>query len=509
MSVQIVADAFPFSPLVARAVGPGEANGWYVPRPRGLEWAARAKAMRESVSPSWLQALAPALDAQGPARQRLERASGSGVVVTTGQQPGLFGGPLYTWFKALTALALADELERLTGLPVAPVFWAATDDSDVAEATSTVVSLPGGDETIRHDVSAEHDTPLSLVPLGDASAALARLAAACGSASNAEVLDIVRSAYAPGATLGSAYVQLLRQVLQPLGIAVLDAAHPATRRASSPVLKAALVRADAVAERLEGRNQEIIAQGLKPQVRAVAGRTLVFVTDGDRRKRVRIMDAAEIAERADVAELTPNVLLRPIAESTIMPTVAYVGGPGELAYFAQVSAVAEALQVETPLAVPRWSGFLIEPHIARALEAIDADVEELRDPHLLEGRVARAEIPPSVHALLDETRQRITELAPTLTETAQSSALPVQNSVIQGSVRQLLHKLDRLERRVVAAVKRRGSERLHALATARGALFPGGVPQERALNMFPFLAKYGDEVLQRVLSATRAHVSSL
>jgi len=96
-----------------------------------------------------------------------------------------------------------------------------------------------------------------------------------------------------------------------------------------------------------------------------------------------------------------------------------------------------------------------------------------------------------------------------LTETAQRSALPAQTSVLEGSVRQLLHKLDRLERRVVAAVKRRGSERLHALATARGALFPGGVPQERALNMVPFLAKYGDEVLQRVLSATRAHVSSL
>jgi bacillithiol biosynthesis cysteine-adding enzyme BshC len=509
MTVEVFADALPLSPLVRRAVQPGDADGWYVPRPRGLEWAQRAKAARASVPANWLDALAPAFDAQGPARQRLERAAGSGVVVTTGQQPGLFGGPLYTWFKALTALALADELERLTGLPVAPVFWAATDDSDVAEATSTVVSLPGGAETIRHDVAAEHDTPLALVPLGDASIAIARLAAACGSASNAAVLDVVRSAYTARATLGGAYVKLLRHILHPLGIAVLDAAHPATRAAASPVLKAALTRAGAISERLEARTQEIIAQGLKPQVRAVPGRTLVFMTDGERRKRVRIADATHTAQQADVGELTPNVLLRPIAERVIMPTVAYVGGPAELAYFAQVSAVAEALEVETPLAVPRWSGFLIEPHIARALEELGATVEELRDPHLLEGRVARAEIPPPVRALLDETRQRIADLAPTLTETAQRSALPAQTSVIEGSVRQLLHKLDRLERRVVAAVKRRGSERLHALATARGALFPGGVPQERALNMVPFLAKYGDEVLQRVLSATRAHVSSL
>jgi uncharacterized protein YllA (UPF0747 family) len=508
MTVEVLADTLP-SPLVARPVQTGDADGWYVPRPRGLEWAQRAKAARAAVSADWMKALAPALDAQGLARQRLERAAGSGVVVTTGQQPGLFGGPLYTWFKALTALALADELERLTGLPVAPVFWAATDDSDVAEATSTVVSVPGGAETIRHDVSAEHDTPLALVPLGDASAAIAQLAAACGSASNAEVLDIVRSAYTAGATLGTAYVKLLRQLLQPLGIAVLDAAHPATRAAASPVLKAALSRADAISKRLEARTQEIIAHGLKPQVRAVPGRTLVFMTDGDRRKRVRMAEAEDTAQRADVGELTPNVLLRPIAERVIMPTVAYVGGPAELAYFAQVSAVAEALEVEAPLAVPRWSGFLIEPHIARALEELGVGVEELRDPHLLEGRVARAEIPPPVRALLDETRQRISDLAPTLTETAQASALPVQSSVIQGSVRQLLHKLDRLERRVVAAVKRRGSERLHALATARGALFPGGVPQERALNMVPFLAKYGDEVLQRLLAATRAHVSSL
>jgi uncharacterized protein YllA (UPF0747 family) len=112
---------------LARAAIDGQRGDWYPGIPSSEQaWKSRAEAVRASSAREWLDAIRPALSASGAAGERLARvAAGRGVVVTTGQQPGLFGGPIYTWSKALTALALADEIEAVTGIPAAPVFWGA------------------------------------------------------------------------------------------------------------------------------------------------------------------------------------------------------------------------------------------------------------------------------------------------------------------------------------------------------------------------------------------------
>ena len=178
---------------LSRAALDGTApSGWYLPRPRGVdEWRSHAESVRGAFPGTmWLDALRPAISATGAAAERLERAAGGrGLVVTTGQQPGLFGGPGYTWLKALSALAFADRLERETGIPVAPVFWAATDDADFEEASSTIVVL--GTECRR--LALERQGPdglvMALVPTGDVSAQLTLLMEAAGSASQSSVLD--------------------------------------------------------------------------------------------------------------------------------------------------------------------------------------------------------------------------------------------------------------------------------------------------------------------------------
>ena len=131
---------------LARAAAGEAPPPFYVARPSSaVEWAERAADVRRRSSPTWLDALRPAFGASlggTAAGERLARsAGGAGILVTTGQQPGLFGGPVYSWSKAMGALALADALERATGMPVAPVFWAATDDSDFAEASVTRVAI--------------------------------------------------------------------------------------------------------------------------------------------------------------------------------------------------------------------------------------------------------------------------------------------------------------------------------------------------------------------------------
>lgn len=497
-------------PLVALAADRAAPAEWYEPLPDSEGWKRRVtETAAEFEGGAWLRALEPAFQARGAAAERLRRvAAGGGVVVTTGQQPGLFGGPLYTWFKAMSALALADELEHRTGVATAPVFWAATDDSDFAEASETTISVPGGAEVIRIDAPpAGGHPPMSAVPLGDVSAQFAALVRACGSAPNSSALDAVRAAYMAGATVGSAYVELLRTLLAPLGVPVLDASHPAVRAAGLPLLRKALVNAGELEEALKRRSKALKDAGHRAQVAHVAGRTLVFANDGDGRQRIRVRDAAAQAT-AETHDFTPNVLLRPVMERAILPTVVYVGGPAEIAYFAQVSAVAEGLGANRPLIVPRWSGVIVEPHVRKVLTRIKAEVDDLADPHAVETRVAREQLPSTIAKALKRARAKVDAALGDL-ETADSAAEVLPAAVMEGTKRQLLHKLDRLERRYIAATKRKGSELLTDVATARGSLYPNGTPQERALNGVPFIAKYGDGVFAAILAKAREHAASL
>lgn len=485
------------------------ASPWFENVPRdATEWTARAETIRGAlIRPDWLAALAPAFNASGAAAVRLERAAASGFAVTAGQQPGLFGGPLYTWWKALTALSLADRLEKETGLPVVPVFWAATDDSDYAEAAGTVVATQSGAERISLPPMEESGRALADVPLGDVSDLLDRLTAAAGSAPNASVFELVRSAYSATRTIGSAYVELLRKVLEPLGVAVIDAAHPAVRAAAFPVLKRALAESQQIEDALITRTGEMKALKLSAQVKVVKGRSSVFaVTDGER-DRVRIKDAWTTAETAMPGSLGPNVLLRPIVERSIIPTVAYIGGPAEIAYFAQVTALADAMKVTRPVVVPRWSGMVLEPRVERILERYDLKVEDFRDPHAAETRMARESLPPELVNRIEEFRKTVNSSIADLS--AAPGADIVAPAVIEGLKRNVAHRVERLERRYMAAVKREGNDALREIATARGALFPEGAPQERALNFIPLLARYGDEIISSAMSEISAHTAKL
>src|SRR6476661_6994158 len=204
------------------------ARAWLTARPTSIDgWRARAQHVRAShATPDWFSALSPAFACSGAAAERLGRAAQHGVLVTTGQQPGLFGGPTYTWTQAIGALALADALEAHIGMPVAPVFWAATDDSDWAEAALTHLLASDGLRSISLPGPATEGISMADVPVGDVREAFDALRAVSGSAASASVLDEVASAYVPHATVGTAYLQLLRALLEPLGIAVIDASHP-------------------------------------------------------------------------------------------------------------------------------------------------------------------------------------------------------------------------------------------------------------------------------------------
>ncbi len=496
---------------LTRAALDGSApRGWFAPRPRGAEqWRSHAEAVRVAFPGArWMETLRPALGLAGAAKERMDRVvSGHGVVVTTGQQPGLFGGPGYTWLKAMSALALADRLERDLGIPVAPVFWAATDDADFEEASFTNVSLDGKVRRLSLDKRPSDGIVMSQVPLGDVSDQMRELVEAAGSAAHGAVLESLRRAYRPDATVGSSYVEFLRDMLQPLGIAVLDSWHPAVRAAARPTLVDALSRAAVIDEAVALRTVSIERAGFRAQVARVQKLSLVFRGTDGRKERVPLAQAADAAQRDDLV-LSANVLLRPVVERRILPTVAYVGGPGEIAYFAQVSAVAEAMGVPVPLVVPRWSATVIEPAVDRMLGRLGMVFDDVRAPHVAERRIGERALPAGVRDALSSMQVIIDQQISALAE-AQKARPLVGPDVLEGARKQFHHRIERLERRVRAAATRGEEQAIADLSAIRAAVLPRGERQERSLNYAPLFARHGDALWAQLKAGAAMHAGSL
>jgi bacillithiol biosynthesis cysteine-adding enzyme BshC len=494
---------------LSRAARAGQLPEWYRTPPRGAEWREFVDGVRASVPSRWYDDLAPAFAARGPAAERLKRsAAGKGIVVTTGQQPGMFGGPLMTFIKALAARALADVLQESTDIPVAPVFWAATDDADFDEASVVSVALGSEARVLQVTHRPPQGTPMADAPFDaaelDALAAILRQAT--GSAPHASYLSTALEAYSDGATVGGAYVKLLRAILEPLEIPVLDASHVAFTSAAQPVLCRAANASIALFDAVARRDKAIRDHGFTPQVDEVQDLSLVFSNVAGTKRRLTIAEAAAYAGATRDEHLSSTVLVRPVLERMILPTAAYLGGPGEVAYFAQVTAVAEALGAPLPLVLPRWSATVLEPKIQKILKSLGVEGASLADPHAVEGVVARRRMPTDAQQALAKARADLE---------ANSSALKraceglTPGAVVDGLHRSMAHRLDRMERRLLAAVKRREANEMQKIATARASLFPHGVRQERKLAFIVFLARYGPALIEQMLSEARAHARSL
>jgi uncharacterized protein YllA (UPF0747 family) len=347
---------------------------------------------------------------------------------------------------------------------------------------------------------------MSAMPLGDVSSELEALVRSAGSTIDRTPLELLEKFYTADATIGSSYVAFLRALFAPLGIAVIDASHTATRAAAKPVLSAALKKADEIATAVSARNRELEGAGFTPQVQDVPGLSLVFSAESGGRKRIPIKAAGK---RTLSDDLGPNVLLRPVVERAILPTATYIGGPAEIAYFAQSAPIADTLEVARPAIVPRWSCTIIEPHVEKILEKLYLLPEDLRDPHEAEARVARAQLPKRVIDELDVARAALDDAMRALSDVIAEENAPVALAVTAGLKASLARRFDRFERRLIAAAKKQHADLMHDIGTARGSLYPLGKPQERSLNFVPLLARYGSPLKDEMLSGARDHAARL
>jgi bacillithiol biosynthesis cysteine-adding enzyme BshC len=469
----------------------------------------------------WNAALTEALIPSAATAAVADRLARPGLlVVTTGQQPGLFGGPLYTTYKALSAAALARTLERLWQRPVVPVFWSAGDDHDFAEASvASWLTADGGVVSARLPERSPDAplTPLCREPVGDRVAPLlAQLETSLppGEA-GAWLQELLRRHYRPEATLAAASAGLLAELLAPMGVVVLDPTHPVFKRAQVPVLLKALGGAQELDRRLADRLEGLRAKGEAPDMQAGDGATLVMLEGARGRDRLISRQPGFVTRRGGEAlsfadlerigrdapeRLSGNVLLRPVIESALLPTVAYVGGPGELRYLGLAETVYSALQIPRQPPVPRWSGLAIESRVDRVLDKFQATMEELLAPgEQLEARVVRSALPANAAEALSALRTSISGGYEPVLQAAVAID-PTIERTIQNLRNQALGGVDDAEKRLVSHLKKRQSTETVQIRRARDTLLPLGQPQERVLSLAPWLGRHGTGVLSELLA---------
>jgi len=436
------------------------------------------------------------------------------VAIVTGQQAGLFGGPLFTLLKALTAVQLAQRVRAEHRVPAVPVFWIDAEDHDWNEVKACrvldnelkVLSIAAGDPP------GSHDSPVANVRLDDSvTAALDALERALpASEFTPALVDGLRTAYCPGTGMADAFGRWLEQVLGALGLVVFDASD----RAAKPLV------AQLFAQEVEhpGRTGRLAAEagaGLAArdyhvQVTPQEGSVALFHLNGGRQPIKlhaqgfqvgdEVVPTAALLKRVIETPdaFSPNVLLRPLAQDTLFPTACYVAGPNELAYLAQLRQVYDAFGLPMPLIQPRASATILDANAMRFLGRYDIPVESLRaqDEAVL-NEVLEAQLPPSVEASMEEAvnavQQRLDRVA---------TEVLLIDPTLEGATRSTLARmqddLKKLNGKIIQAAKRKDETLRRQFRHAKEQAFPGGEPQERVVGFVYFLNKYGPALVDRL-----------
>ncbi len=486
------------------------ARGWVQEEARSLRYddqrRERVAAVLERQNRSW--------GASAATFENIQRFRSGAAVVVTGQQVGLFGGPLFSIYKALTAIKLAVEFTQ-SGVPAVPVFWLATEDHDLDEVNH--VTLLGADGSLKRestDAKGAADAPMSDVRLTDDIERCVRDTAEF--LGGGEVCDFLAKSYRPGETLGGAFAKLFSWLFSHSGVILIDASDPELHQVAAPVYRAAIAGAADLDQALLERNRELESSGYHAQVHVTPSSTLLFaMKDGARtpihRRNGNLVIGGENIGEADLMariaaepeQFSANVLLRPVVEDFLLPTLSYIGGPAEVAYFAQAAVVYEQLVGRITPVLPRFSATIVEPRVQRLLQRYELTVadsfhglEHLSlklGEHTLPGDVnanfdAAAQ---SLHASLEKINQSLSRLDPTLVEAAERA----------GS--KMLYQLDRLRERAARALLRRGEEQAAHSEMLVSCLYPEKGLQEREIGAISLLARHGTQLLLTLYDAAQ------
>ena len=432
------------------------------------------------------------------------------IAVVTGQQVGLFTGPLYTPYKTITALALTRRLAEETGRPVVPVFWVEGEDHNFEEVAGVRLLRRNEPVSLRYERPAGEDRqPVGRHVLTPAIEEVTdRLDEVLpGSDFKPRLMEAIRSAYRPGARLEDAFVHLMQALFPETGIVFINPDDARLKAQSASLFRRELEggnalsdRVNAAGERLKGNyHAQVQARPTNLFLLEEEGRLALDQENGQFQLRStdRTLSRADLLRllEDDPGRFSPNVVLRPLMQDTLLPTAAYVAGPGEVSYFAQYRSAYEWAELPMPLIYPRASVTLVESKVQKVLDRYELSVPAFtQDLDRLFQQVALDEMEKEIddlfedagrqlHKAINTLKSRLGEVDATLAQSAEATRTA------------LMKEVDQLKSRVVRAEKRNQDDVRAQLEKARVNLFPAGLPQERALNALYFLNKYSPSLL--------------
>ena len=436
-------------------------------------------------------------------------------VVITGQQAGLFGGPLFTLLKALTAMKLAAEVERDHGVPVVPVFWIDAEDHDWAEVSGCMVlDSELAPRTVRlADLPGAGERPIARLALTDeVGAAIDDLAAALPDTEfRADVIEGLRRAYQPGRGMAEAFGHWMETVLGPHGLVVYDSADPAAKPLARHIFVKEIAAPGKTAELASLAGNRLIERGYHAQVTPHEGAISLFHLASSR-EAIKAVDGRatiggepttlqQLAVEAEQtpAHFSPNVLLRPVVQDAIFPTICYVAGPNELAYLGQLRDIYAHFGIAMPLMYQRATATLVDSATVRFLAKYGLPLMALQpqDEKAL-NELLESQLPPTVEQALTAVSGLIGERMDALAQ-----VVPQIDPTLEGTVRttqgKMQHEMQTLHNKVIQAAKRKDETLRRQFQRAQALSFPLGHPQEREVGFVWFLNRYGPALITRLV----------
>jgi bacillithiol biosynthesis cysteine-adding enzyme BshC len=459
-------------------------------------------------------------DASQKTLANLDRFRKGAATVVTGQQVGLFGGPAFAIYKALTAVKLAEEATR-AGVDAVPVFWLATYDHDLAEVNH--VSIAGSDGSLQLLTAQTAGTPGAPVAnirfTNSISAVVDQASALLG---DTEATNFLRDCYRPGESLGAAFARLYTRIFAEWGVILLDASDPELARIAAPIYRASIERSEEIAGLLLERGKQLESAGYHQQVKVTESTVLLFTeVNGARTAMQRrgsgdqtefLVDGHETLRPSELLSrieshperFSPNVLLRPAVEDYLLPTLAYTGGAAETAYFGQAAVVYEALIGRVTPIIPRFSATIVEPKTKRLLDKHGIAVTDtFNGPENLRREIAARSLPGELQAAFESAKQafdssfamlkqKLEKLDRTLVDAAETSHSKMQ------------HQLEKLHAQAARAEAQKGELVSRHADTLSQALYPDKGLQERGIGGICFLARYGSDLLHQIYQSVHS-----
>jgi bacillithiol synthase len=495
---------------------------WYGAEPFAGRW---IRSGSTGIPASSAKTLADLLDGQAAefgagdaAKANIARLRAGARAVVTGQQVVLFGGPLLTILKAATAVARAKEATAATGVDHVPVFWLATEDHDLAEVDQVSLLTKHSVETLRASLKVAHAVPVGdVVPGPQLETVLDRAGELL---EYAPISDWLRECYLPQngehPTLALAFGRLIARIFAAQGLIVMDASSREFHALGSPTLRYAIEHAAELQTALLARTEELVRDGYHAQVLVSEASSLLFLLDETTGERLalrrpaegqwkaggRVYSSAELIAILEAApeRLSPNALLRPVFQDSLLPTAAYVGGPAEIAYFAQSAVLYKAILDRITPVLPRLSATLLEPAIATVMDRDGVQLPDaMTSAEALAQRLGARAMPIEGKRKLAVVGNAMeTELA-ALTDylSAMDASLGRAAKV---SASKMHYQLNRLRRMAATfELQKEASLRKHAEAITLN-VFPNGHLQERVLAGVWFMARYGDGLVERLVT---------